>query len=228
MSLVQTTDVRNHMSGANFTPGQITDLQHVIDGVERRLERYLHRTLTPKLVQEMTKADEDGILSPSYEPSQLIGVWDQLGYQVFASPQPTPIVPALSADEYSQYAAQGADGQIDLLGNTFVQDYTLSPVGIERGTAWSTSSLGVPFIPGLYYAVKYLTRPVADHGAIDDIMLKVLDVVGRYMTRNHDDSVSIKGGLVNDNSSANYTLAPLGWTPDELKQFDGVRWRMVV
>lgn len=229
MSLVQVTDVQNHMSGANFTARQLVDLQHVIDGVERRLERYLHRTLTPKLVQELTKADEDGIISPRYEPSQLVGVWDQLGYQVFGQdPQPVPIVPPLSADEYNNYAAQGVDGQVDLLGSTFVQDYTITPMGIGRGTAWSTSSLGIPFIPGLYYATKYITRPVSDHGPVDDLMVKVLDVVSRYMIRNHDDTVSIKGGPVNDNSSANYTLAPMNWTKEELSQFDNVRWRMVV
>lgn len=216
--IVSVPELVTYMSGVNFNASQTDAATQVLNGVQRSLERYLNRFLEPTLVQERVQAGWDGSVRFSYTPVvKFISMIDPAGFSLPVNGwQQAPTVPAMDDDEWEEWSDEfGATRQVDLIPGTF---YGWLP------QEFNGTLIGAPKV---WYALKYISVLILPNQ--DDLKLDILRVAAREMTRNHDDSVSLKDGIMGDDTNPMIEgITGLGWTDDELAKYGRYRRRVIV
>lgn len=217
MTIVSVPDLVTYMSGVNFDAQQTAAANQVLEGVQRGLERYLNRFLEPTLVQERQQAQYDGSVRFSYTPViKFISMTDPLGFRlpVEGYLEVQPSVPALDEDEWMEWSDYGVIQQVDFAPGNFYGDV---PLG------YGYTPLGSP---GVWYVLKYISQIILPN--MNDVKLDILRVASREMTRNHDDAISLKDGLMGTDTNPEIQgIVGLGWTDDELAKYGRYRRRVI-
>ena len=199
MALVTVADLREYMSGISLSAAQIRTAQGVLDGVQQTLETYLNRPVQPMHVRERRRSNPSGDLVVTITP-----VYKVISVQAMGQAEPT---------EYThEEVSPMAEEDVDRMWDAMPLDTAIVPGGIYVGN------------PGVWYTVEYVG---GYNGYIDaSLKLAILEVASRIMTANHDDTLSLKEGMVSAPPQGQPQFR--GWTIDELVRFDRLRRRTVI
>ena len=107
----------------------------------------------------------------------------------------------------------GVTSILDPWGNELYQGDFVANTGIWGG---GYGSVTITYTGGL--------TPDAD--ALEDVRLAIMRVASREMTTKHDDTLSVKDLSARDDGEPTNRM-PLGWTEDELAEFDRLRKRVM-
>lgn len=197
MAIVTVSDLRKYMSDISLTPNQQQSAQLVLDGVQQQLELYLGRPVQPVQVREKARSNGSGDLTLSVTP-----VYKIIDLRVLTTTG--SITPAVDSTPL-------AEDEVDRIWDAMSVSDIIVPGGAYVGR-WFT-----------WYIVEY----VGGYNGFSDaaLQLAILEVASRTMTVNHDDVLSIKDDIARE--PANASSIQKGWRPEELRQFDRLRRRVV-
>lgn len=82
MSIVETGELKDYMSGIGLDADQAEAAQDILDGLQRQLERYCQRPLERKSRTEVLVPDEFGRLWPTATPIQSITAPVDQGWEI--------------------------------------------------------------------------------------------------------------------------------------------------
>lgn len=211
--IVSVNELIRHMGGLNLNPAQWRDAELVLRATQDELEAGINAPVEVRLFRERIVADEMGIMRFGKTPVlKVIDVQD-VKNTVIQIADPTLILPPEAMDPDAWKDIPGATGQEDLASDVVqLLDYNQFGAGMF---GWSAQ-------PGYPYLVRYVAGYT---GPKNWIKKGILEVASRNVVKNHDETISIKGGTMNMGERPE--LAE-GWTEDELERYSRIRRRVIV
>lgn len=203
MALVTPQDLSRYMSGIRMNSAQEESARDILAGVQSALEDYLNRPLEPIRSRELVRVDRSGYVNVRHTPVHAVLRVQDYGSTLPARPEglvPNYVPEASESLPLTDYAPVN-NGQDMIV-----------PGGVKYGT------------PNGYVLIEYLAGGTAFvTRKLPAIKLAIMRVAAREFDAMHNDSVRVRGG------STESTPQPqqIGWTPEEKKEFDRLRRRVV-
>lgn len=207
--LVSKAELQQYMNNLGLTIPQGANVEAVLSGVQSELELYCNRTLELVQVREMVMTDGTGYANVSYSPVVKVIRVDALN-QIDTTF--LPATPVYVPEPFERDVLMSPEGvMIDRLANIDGTTHIVVPGGIYVGTGDS------------WQIVEYVAGYVGPHTPAVKAAIK--RVAAREVTRTMDDTVSLRDGDAQQASEPDNR--PVGWTEDELRQFDRLRRRVI-
>lgn len=206
--IVSVDELKTYMASINLNTPQSVSAALTLAGTQQALENYLNRPLEPVQMREVLWTDAQGIVNVSVSPVHKVISADAIDsvWSAFDVYQTGYIPPVGTRDPLI-----GPNGQLlDHLYPT-VNDPMLVPGGIYIG------------LPNVAVAVDY----VAGYNGyvVEGLKQAIKMVAARTVGKNHDETISLRGPQAQEAQPSDDR--PLGWTKEELEQWDRLRRRVI-
>lgn len=203
MALVTPEDLSRFMSGIRMNDEQKRSAEDILAGVQSALEEYVNRPLEPTRTRELVRVDRNGYVNVRHTPVHAV-----LRVQDYGS-----TLPSRPGGVVGNYEPQPSE-TLPLV------DYAPE----DNGTAMIVPG-GVKYgAPGGYVLIEYLAGGTEFvKRRLPAVKLAIMRVAAREFDAMHNDSVRVRGG----STEATPPPTQVGWTTEELAEFDRLRRRVV-
>lgn len=205
--LVSIADFRRALGGRKLTEGQESEALRILSSRQQDLENHLNRPVEAVLVRQNVIADNTGFVIFKVTP-----IWQILSMEVVTAEYVNAQMPVYTPPVLSRPTGYPTDMRVvDTIGTPFT-GWKIVPGGVRT---W------YPYAPFL------ITYVGGYKGYVDDsIKNAIITVAKREYLRFFDHGVGEQGGSPQASNQAD--PRPIGWTDEELKQFDRIRRRVAV